>query len=219
MNHVRDNGGPPEATLRETVLDAAAAHCARSGDPSAFESIIRSYNARVYQFLVRRGVRASDAEDLTQETFLRAWRAIGTFDPGGRAKFSTWIFTIAARLASSHARNAAVAARAMDGVARIKSAQTPRVGAGVGNISGADSGVDLWALADQVLGAEQRTALWLRYAEDLTPEEIGLVMERTGVSVRVMLFRGRARLARELERLGAGACDISAVRGQEGCHA
>lgn len=209
--------------LQDAVMDAAAAHCARGGDASAFESLVRKYHARVYQFVLRRGIGRSDAEDLTQETFLRAWRAIGAFDPGGRARFSTWLFTIASRLASTHRRDAKNAARASQRLAQRAAREPHHRGRepGEGLSPGAlPVGADLWALADRVLGDEARSAMWLRYAEDLTPEEIGLVLERSGVSVRVMLFRGRARLAKELERQGAGGRRPDPVRlMQENCHA
>jgi RNA polymerase sigma-70 factor (ECF subfamily) len=57
----------------------------------------------------------------------------------------------------------------------------------------------LWSIADRVLESEPRSALWLRYAEDLSVPEIAKVMGRSSVSVRVMLFRARAKLGRHLE--------------------
>ncbi len=201
---------PEHAVAREAVLDAAAAHCARGGDASAFEALVRKYHARVQHFVLRRGVPRSDAEDLTQEAFLRAWRAIGTFDPGGPARFSTWLFTIAARLAATHARDTAAAQRALDRAAWRRRHEE------AGPKPASPEGVDLWALADATLGAETRAALWLRYAEDLSPEEIARVLNRSGVSVRVMLFRGRTRLARELGRPGKPEVENGM---REGCHA
>ena len=56
----------------------------------------------------------------------------------------------------------------------------------------------LWDLAARVLSEEQRDALWLRYAEDLPPLEIARVLDRRPSTVRVLLFRARARLAEHL---------------------
>lgn len=81
---------------RDTSTDAALEQAAAEGDREAFANLYERHFARVYDF-VRRMVRDADvAEDLTQETFLRAMRALS---PGTkRAAFSTWLFTIARHL-------------------------------------------------------------------------------------------------------------------------
>jgi len=199
---------PEQLVAQEAVLDAAAAHCARTGDASAFEGLVRKYHTRVEHFVRRRGVGAGDVEDLAQETFLRAWRSISAFDPGGRARFSTWLFTIASRVASTHLRDARTAERALRSIMPTAAACAQE------KVAACD--VDLWGLADRVLGPETRSALWLRYAEDLSPEEIAHVLQRSGVSVRVMLMRGRARLAKELASAEKFATVMEGCAGLEG---
>jgi len=74
-----------------------------AGDTPAFGEIVVRYQKPLFGFLGRLGLSQAQAEDIAQETFLRAWRSLATFEPG-RAEFSTWLFTIA--------RNAALNERA-----------------------------------------------------------------------------------------------------------
>jgi RNA polymerase sigma-70 factor (ECF subfamily) len=66
---------------------------ARSGDPAAFEQIVRSCQADIYRFVLHLVRRRSMAEDVTQEAFLRAYRFLGGFR--GDTTFGAWLFTIA----------------------------------------------------------------------------------------------------------------------------
>ena len=64
-----------------------------------------------------------------------------------------------------------------------------------GEVDRRDEGFHAWALAARILRRDERSALWLRYAEDLAPVEIARILGRPGVSVRVLLFRAREKLA------------------------
>ena len=57
---------------------------------------------------------------------------------------------------------------------------------------------NVWLLAGRVLSVEQRSALWLRYAEDLSIEEVARILDKRRVTVRVLLFRAREALAGHL---------------------
>ena len=69
----------------------------------------------------------------------------------------------------------------------------------------------LWDVADRILGETQRTALWLRYAEDLTPGEIARVLGKPRIAVRVMLHRAREALAGEAARAGRRRETVAAL--------
>lgn len=76
------------------MADAAA------GDRDAFDALVRRHQARTYNF-VRTMVRdEAEAEDLTQDVFVRVWRSIGRFR--GDSAFSTWLFRIAVNVARTH---------------------------------------------------------------------------------------------------------------------
>jgi RNA polymerase sigma-70 factor (ECF subfamily) len=71
----------------------------RAGDPLAFRNFVRRYEKVVFAFLSRALGTGAHVEDLAQEVFLRAYRALPTYDVAGSAKVSTWLLTIARRLA------------------------------------------------------------------------------------------------------------------------
>ena len=71
----------------------------KAGDPLAQRAFVLCYQRPVFALLSRLLGRGPHVEDLAQETFLRAFRALGDFDPGGPARPSTWLLTIATRLA------------------------------------------------------------------------------------------------------------------------
>lgn len=75
-----------------------AIHQVISGDAQAFEPLVRRYQQPLFHYLGRMGVSPAEAEELVQETFIRAFRHLHRFEPN-RARFSTWLFTIARRLA------------------------------------------------------------------------------------------------------------------------
>lgn len=165
---------------------------AQGGSLPAYAELVTRFQGRLYNFLLRRTRRAADAEDLAQETFVRAWQRLQSYDPQWRV--STWLFTIAQRLAVSHhrkqRRETGLAAPERVGAAAAESRLELRESrAGAGRV---------WALAERVLTEDQRTAVWLRYAEDLAISEIAVVMGKSHVGVRVCLFRARQSLASAL---------------------
>lgn len=134
----------------------------------------------------------ADAEDLTQDTFVRAWTKIGTYKPGMR--FSTWLYTIGTNLAATRAR---VKRLPMSGELLME----PAIASAADGDGPDPTAVKLWQAADRVLPEDQRSAVWLRYAEDLGVEEISRVLGKSRVNIRVMLFRARRTLAAELVKI------------------
>jgi RNA polymerase sigma-70 factor, ECF subfamily len=65
----------------------------RNGDPAAFESLIRAHQPMIHSLTFRMTGSLADAEDLAQETFIRAYQQLGAYQ--GRAKFSSWLYRIA----------------------------------------------------------------------------------------------------------------------------
>ncbi|MFA6044563.1 MAG: sigma-70 family RNA polymerase sigma factor [Phycisphaerales bacterium] len=176
-------GLPPVAALSAEEI---ALRVQRGGPLAAwyFAELVERYQARLFNFLARRAGRQS-AEDLTQESFVRAWEQIARYNPTWR--FSTWLFTIGARLAITQHRRS----RRTLGSAAMELTQAKAVYDGR-----SDLGARLWALAGSHLSADQHTALWLRYAEDMSIGDIARVMDKSEVGVRVCLFRSRQALAK-----------------------
>src|ERR1700687_4140819 len=73
---------------------AAALARARHGDAEAFRSLVERHSRRVFQLAFRMTGNAQDAEDVVQESFLRAYRQLGRFE--ARANFGTWLYRIVA---------------------------------------------------------------------------------------------------------------------------
>jgi RNA polymerase sigma-70 factor, ECF subfamily len=183
---------------------------AQGGDEAgiaAFSELVERFSGRLHSFLLRR-LPPADAEDLTQEAFIRAWQRIGTYNP--RYRFSTWLFTIATRLAISHGRvdrrgrerefdSAGNSSQAGIDSTRRDSRRDPGASA-----SQREERLRIWETVAEILGDEQHTAIWLRYVEEMSIAEIARVMGRTPVGVRVMLFRARNLLAQRMERTEDG---------------
>jgi len=176
---------------------------ARDGSKEAFTHLVGRYEAPLFQFLKLRSASREDAEELTQEAFLRAWQRIDTFD--SRYRFSTWLFTLGKRLAVSRYRKRRHDALTPEAMDDLCSDSDPLQSAGAREESD-----QVWYLAGRVLTEEQRSALWLRYAEGLSTREIADVLERRETTVRVVLFRARQRLARHLVKQEAPARPKSA---------
>lgn len=83
------------------------------GDTEAFEHLYRDHVGRIYALCLRMTGNAAEAEDLTQEAFIRAWERLGSFR--GDAAFGTWLHRVAANVVISRGRNIArLRARVVD---------------------------------------------------------------------------------------------------------
>lgn len=169
--------------------DAVLARRAAGGCVVSFSELARRYQVPVVHYVRKlAGGRNADADDVTQEAFLRAWRRIADYDP--RFAFSTWLFTIARRTWLNQVR----AAR------RRRSRETAVVAAAPAGIEAAaaaatDQATRLWQVAKAELSEPELTALWLRYVQDKPLAEIAVVLDKPAATVKVILFRARRRLA------------------------
>jgi RNA polymerase sigma-70 factor (ECF subfamily) len=95
-------GGPQARATTISFEDAALVEQCRHGDMLAFGSLVAKYQERIFNMVFRMCGRRADAEELAQETFLKALERINQFR--GQSKFYTWLFRIAANLTISHRR-------------------------------------------------------------------------------------------------------------------
>jgi len=91
--HSLTAGPKSRLSNRMTHTDAATVALARDGNSEAFRALVEHHSRAVYRLAHRMTGNASDAEDVVQETFLRAYRQLGRFE--SRANFGTWIHRIA----------------------------------------------------------------------------------------------------------------------------
>ena len=160
---------------------------AQAGSSAAFNALVARYDERLLRFLRRRTPRPQDAEDLRQETFLRAYQNIERYDP--TRPFGAWLFTIASRLAVSHARRQT--AQPPPAAGPEQAAAQPMPDEAAAQREAADN----CCLASfHRASAAQYAAVWLRYAEGLTAQEAARRLGKSRVHVRVLLHRARQKL-------------------------
>jgi len=201
--HEGDAGPLPprgaEAPERELVRRA------QDGSVEAFGRLVERFEGRILALLRFRLRPEVDAEDVAQETFIRAWTRLESFDPA--RPLAPWLFTIAIRTAVAQNRKA-----------RSRAALNERAGiaARIGHPSPEGPGerdipeaARIWAAARACLTDEAVTALWLRYGEEMSMREIGVALERNEIHVRVILSRARKRLREHMERLDSESDETS----------
>jgi RNA polymerase sigma-70 factor (ECF subfamily) len=165
----------------------------RAGSTRAFELLVRRYTSRLFQFLRHRLPTDQDAEDITQDAFMKAYQNIDRYD--SQWKFSTWIYTIASRLAISHYRSNKKSAR---DISLTDSSQPIHVTAPdpgpQDSLMHSRETQNLWRVA-ATLKPAQYQVLWLRYGEDMKIKDIAEVMNKSQLHVRVLLHRARLKLS------------------------
>jgi RNA polymerase sigma-70 factor (ECF subfamily) len=175
----------------------------QAGDKAAFDLLVRKYQHRVLKLVSRFVPDAAEAEDVAQEAFLKAYRALASFR--GDSAFYTWLY----RIAINTAKNALVSNRRRpvdfdldlqdpeqyDRHARLKEGDTPE---GVLLTEEIRSVVEK---AMEQLPEDLRTAIVLRELEGLSYEEIAEAMDCPVGTVRSRIFRAREAIDKKLKPL------------------
>ena len=162
----------------------------QAGCRTSFERLVEQFESRIFNFLLRLTGNRHDAEDLTQDTFVKAYRNIHRYQPA--YAFAAWLFTIAKRTAFSHFRAAKPMEEIRDDVQT--DSQDPST-----VLEQQDDGRSLWELAKK-LKPKQHEALWLRYGEGFSIAEAAQIMKTNQIHVKVLLHRARTSLANRLQR-------------------
>jgi RNA polymerase sigma-70 factor (ECF subfamily) len=184
--------------------DQQLAREAQQGSVVGFEELVRRYQVPLLHFLRNRTCSTAEAEDLVQDTLVRAYENLHRYRPTYR--FSTWLFTIAHRISLNERRKRRLAS-APGGVESV-----PAPGAEPEAVAiEKEQRAQLWDQAATILSQSQVTALWLYYAEEMSVAEIAEVLERSRVATKTMLFRARRKLKTVLREV-----EPSGVVGEEG---
>jgi len=158
--------------------DCTLARLARGGSSAAFGILVRRYHARVFAFLLALTKHRQDAEDLTQETFMRAWDKFHRYDLN--QPLLPWLFTLARRQSIAALRRL----KPLPPELPDTSAAEPTHAA-----------LRLWDLARKDLSPETYSALWLHYCEELPLKQVATILGKREGAVKVMLHRARQTLA------------------------
>ncbi len=189
--------------MDERGVDRKLVARAQKGDKAAFDLLVRKYQHKVAK-LVGRYVRdRSEAEDVAQEAFLRAYRALGGFR--GESAFYTWLYRIAVNTAKNHLESLGRRPPSLDLEAE-----------GLDSLNGSEGlreqgTPERHLLTDEIaatvhrvleaLPADLRTAIMLREVEGLSYEEIAEMMDCPIGTVRSRIFRAREAIDKELKPL------------------
>lgn len=163
-------------------------------DDAAFAALYERYLSRVYRHVFYWVPDPADAEDITQEVFVKAWRAIGRYKITG-APFITWLIAIARNLITDHFRarkrlvplNESVAATQDDKPGPESIAET------------ALSQNDVRNAIAQLNGAKQRV-IQMRFIEGSSYSDIARALNKSEGAVRVIQFRALSDLRKIMER-------------------
>ena len=185
----------------ETVTEARLVTAALTGQQSAFEQIVRRYQRPIVNLIARMTGDRAHAEDLAQETFVKAFRSLAAFDTTRR--LSSWLFRIAHNTAIDAMRRPRRQTISLDtrtGDAR-ESADTPAAPREPDPVERAALAQALEAAMGR-LRPEFRAAIVLRYDEGLPFDEVGHVMGIPEATARSHVHRARKELMRHLTEAG-----------------
>lgn len=171
-----------------------------SGDDGAWEDLVKAHSRRVYSICYRFTNRDSEAQDLTQDVFMRVFRTLKTFR-AGEGSFGVWLTRLTRNLLIDHYRRNKLA-RATESIED----QVTELEQKTAYLSHADSilagreASELLQVALQKLSPELRETVILRDIEELEYREIAQVLGVPEGTVKSRLNRGRAELAKLLRR-------------------
>ena len=177
-----------DVLVEDSPSDEQLASEAQAGSATAFEQLVRRLQVPLVHFLLRRAGCLADAEDLAQDAFVRAHRSLTSYSSQWR--FRTWLFTIAHRLAINSLRRVRRTGQASPALEEIASPAEDAHEL----VAAEENRRSLWKTATTVLAADEVSALWLLYVEELSTAEIAGVLGRSRMAVKTMLFRARKRL-------------------------
>ncbi len=158
---------------------------AQQGNTECLERIAERVREPLRCFLVSRVAHEADADDLAQETLLRAFSRLERYD--ANRPFKTWLFTIGKRLAVNQGL--------ADKRRETRHSEAQFISAPVE----ASLELDIWKRAKATLKPEAYRAIWMRYCEEATVKEVANALGRTVVSTKVLLYRARKRLLSEFQ--------------------
>jgi len=189
---------PDEKTTNEDLMGRV-----RLGNKHAFEGLVQRHQRSVLNFIFRFMGNRTDAEDLTQEVFLRVWKAAGAYRP--YAKFTTWLYRIATNLCINKQR-----AIRINRLFAQSHSQKPRQDSKDSFIT--DEGAELLTPEDRLIDSEQsvqllnalnelptsqRLAIVLKIYDEMSYQEIAQIMDRSVSAVDSLLTRAKKNLRKK----------------------
>lgn len=182
--------------------DGEAVIRARAGDTEAFRGLVERYSPLVFRVGYRLTGSVADAEDVVQETFLRAYRRLGLFEE--RSRFGSWLYRIAANCAYDVLRKRRRREKTFEGASEGDLAAHDR-------FPSEDPSPDRLVFGSEVrrrievvlarMSPGERSAFVLRHFEGLSIQEIGLALEMDKSATKQSIFRAVKKVRRALAPL------------------
>ena len=196
-----------QAEARSSEADALV-EAARRGDPRAFEALVKRYRHRIFALALHMTGSPSDADDITQDAFVRAFRSMDRFE--GRSEFFTWLYRIAL--------NRALNVRRDQARRRTTDLEDPRVVVAIAVDSGGDPAralelretyVTLVKAFDK-LSPLLKTTVALTMMQGLSYSEAAVVLETTEGTVAWRIHEARKQMRLGIEAFFADRCKTPA---------
>jgi RNA polymerase sigma-70 factor (ECF subfamily) len=188
----------PDPTVSTDETEALIQRCLR-GDQAAWERIVRQYWRRVFNVAYKFVGKHDEAEDLTQDIFLKIFRSLETFDR--RANFQTWLISVSRNLCIDHYRSVRKERQTID--REIDANELSPAAAEPGPIAALEQRDRVSLLRDALAALPEtlRTAVVMRDIQELSYQEIADRLQLPEGTVKSRINRGRTELARQIRRL------------------
>jgi RNA polymerase sigma-70 factor, ECF subfamily len=185
-----------------TITDEELVARSKGGDLDSFNQLVLRWERPIYALAYRVIGREEDARDVAQETFLRAFRALGGFK--GQAKFSSWLYRITLNLCRDWMRRQrrAPVSQAPEGIDIIELAGEGEPSESVEDLIARRQLGRAVGKAMSLLPEEQRTAIILKEYHGLTFQEIAEMQDCPLSTVKTRLYQGLTVLRRQLQDAG-----------------
>jgi len=198
---------PVEARVDEAQVVAQLVRRCASGDAVAWEEIVQRFHRRIYNICYRFAGSADVAQELTQEVFIKVYRTVGSFD-GEKASFNTWVTAVTRNLLVDHFRKSRNdrATESLDAPQGSGEDATPLSERLAAESASPQVHVEqrerreMVHRALQQISPDLREAVILRDLHELDYREIAHVLRVPEGTVKSRINRGRAELARLLQR-------------------
>jgi RNA polymerase sigma-70 factor (ECF subfamily) len=179
-------------------MDALIARCL-AGDQTAWEQIVRQHWRKVFNIAYKFTGKHDEAEDLTQDVFLKIFKSLDTFDR--RANFQTWLVSVSRNLCIDHYRSVRKERETID--RDVDAGELSPVAQTVSPVAALEhrDRVELLKKALDHLPPTLRSAVLLRDIQELSYQEIAERLDLPEGTVKSRINRGRTELSRQIRRL------------------
>lgn len=168
-----------------------------AGDADAFADLYETHLNRIFRYCYYRVGSREDAEDLTEQVFLKAWQALPRYDVRG-TPFAAWLARIAHNSTIDYRRTARPTTPIDDSLEILDSTRSPE--------EIAEQRLEAQELAEAIgqLSSIEQSVLALRFVNDLDHKTVARIIDKSVVATRTIQSRALARLGRLLKSRGGG---------------